>query len=143
MPPLITEICGQKRVPFGDGAIIEIKDNVIDSSDLQASLGVLRIGFEICEELWHSDTQSNRHFGLRACHLVVNPSSSYWELRKLDNAYNHVRSVTSKTGTRILQKKNQFNQFKFIKFQEVSMLMSIILGAMAVDVFVFMDEVLS
>ncbi|KAH9526118.1 Glutamine-dependent NAD(+) synthetase [Dermatophagoides farinae] len=98
LPPLITEICEQKRVPFGDGAIIEIKDNVIENNDLQASLGVFRIGFEICEELWHADTQSNRHFGLRACHLVVNPSSSYWELRKLDNAYNHVRSVTSKTG---------------------------------------------
>ncbi|KPM09471.1 glutamine-dependent NAD(+) synthetase-like protein [Sarcoptes scabiei] len=97
VPPFITEINLQTRVPFGDGTILKLNHR-IEKEDFISSINGFKIGFEICEELWQSDTQNSRLFGTRGCHLVINPSSSYWELRKLDLALNHVKSATSKTG---------------------------------------------
>lgn len=99
LPPLITEIVGQKQTPFGDSAIIEIKlgSSLVDQLATSQS-PTLRIGHEICEELWRPDASNIRLFGERACHLVVNVSGSYWELRKLDSAYTHARSASAKSG---------------------------------------------
>lgn len=79
---------------------MEILNDTYDHYDLQSSLGPIRIGFEICEELWQPDDQNSYLFGHRGCHLIANLSSSYWEIRKLDLAFNHVRSATYKTGNK-------------------------------------------
>lgn len=107
LPAMIRAITGQRRVPFGDGAILEVMNDgggfkEGDQSglfDLSASATAgLRIGYEICEELWQADTASSKLLGLRGVHLVVNVSGSYWELRKLDSAISHARSATGKSG---------------------------------------------
>ena len=98
LPSLITKMTGQKRVPFGDGAILEIANEYTSEFDFSSSSSMVRIGYEICEELWQPDTQSARLLGLRGCHLVMNVSGSYWELRKLDSAISHARSATGKSG---------------------------------------------
>ena len=98
LPSLITSINGQKRVPFGDGAILEVANECNSEFDFASSSSMVRIGYEICEELWQPDTQSSRLLGLRGCHLIMNVSGSYWELRKLDSAISHARSATGKSG---------------------------------------------
>ena len=94
LPTFITELTGQTRVPFGDKSVIEIPIN----SQSMVSTTTFRIGFEICEELWHSDAQHINLFGKRGCHLVLNSSASYWEIRKLDRALNLMKSATFKSG---------------------------------------------
>jgi NAD+ synthase (glutamine-hydrolysing) len=92
------------RVPFGDKAIIEIsahqtcdKDNNILSNSMVGATAI-RIGFEICEELWHSDAQHINLYGRRGCHIILNSSASYWEIRKLDRAFNLMRIASFKSG---------------------------------------------
>ena len=94
LPSFITELNGQMRAPFGDKSIIEIGLN----SHSLVSTTPLRIGFEICEELWHSDAQHINLFGKRGCHLVLNSSASYWEIRKLSRALNLMKSASFKSG---------------------------------------------
>ena len=98
LPPMIRDITGQERVPFGDGSILEVISGNLSSSEMSSSIAAIRIGYEICEELWQPDTQNAKLFGYRGCHLVMNCSGSYWELRKLDSALNHACSATSKSG---------------------------------------------
>lgn len=100
LPPNISSLTGQVRVPFGDGAIIEVVNAAAGADDhsLHSAVPSLKIGYEICEELWQADSQSARLFGQRGCHLVMNCSGSYWELRKLDSAIKHSTSITSKAG---------------------------------------------
>ena len=99
LPPLISSITDQKRVPFGDAVILEVSNSSLNKFDISTgSSSTIRIGYEICEELWQPDTQCSRLFGIRGCHLVMNVSGSYWELRKLDSAFNHAKSATDKSG---------------------------------------------
>ena len=94
LPEFITKLNGQTRAPFGDKAILELGL----PCDSLASATTLRIGFEICEELWHCDAQHITFFGKRGCHLVLNSSASYWEIRKLDRALNLMKMATFKSG---------------------------------------------
>ena len=94
LPTFITKMNGQIRVPFGDKSVIEIP---LDSESIVSSTS-FKIGFEICEELWHSDAQHINLFGKRGCHLVLNSSASYWEIRKLDRALNLMKTATFKSG---------------------------------------------
>lgn len=94
LPEFITQLNGQTRAPFGDKAVIELSLG----SQSMASATTFRIGFEICEELWHSDAQHISLFGKRGCHLVFNSSASYWEIRKLNRALNLMRTATFKSG---------------------------------------------
>lgn len=98
LPSLITDLNAQKRAPFGDAAILEISAKSLSDFDISSTSGIVRIGYEICEELWQPDTQSSRLFGKMGCDLVINISGSYWELRKLDSAIMHAKSATSKSG---------------------------------------------
>lgn len=99
LPSMVTSLTGQVRVPFGDNAIIEVVNSMFgDDLSLHSAVSSLKIGYEICEELWQADGQSSRLFGQRGCHLVMNCSGSYWELRKLDSAIRHSKSITSKAG---------------------------------------------
>lgn len=98
LPSLITQLTGQKRVPFGDAAILEVANTSLGEFDFSTSNSSVRLGYEVCQELWEPDTASARLLGLRGVHLVMNVSGSYWELRKLDSAISHARSATGKSG---------------------------------------------
>lgn len=96
LPSLIQSLTKQQFVPFGDKAIIDISSTA-DNSDFVSTASV-RIGFEICEELWHADATHIDLFGKRGCHIILNSSASYWELRKLHRAFNLMKSATFKAG---------------------------------------------
>ncbi|CAG2166132.1 unnamed protein product [Oppiella nova] len=95
LPPLITAVNGQTRAPFGDKAVLEL---TLDSTHSMVSASTFRIGFEICEELWHSDAQHISLYGKRGCHLILNSSASYWEIRKLCRVLDLMKSATFKSG---------------------------------------------
>ncbi|XP_054162564.1 glutamine-dependent NAD(+) synthetase-like [Oppia nitens] len=96
LPSFITAINGQLRAPFGDRAVLELSLN--SSSHSMATSSTFRIGFEICEELWHSDAQHINLFGQRGCHLILNSSASYWEIRKLTRVMSLMKTATIKSG---------------------------------------------
>jgi len=82
LPRMMTEVCGQTKVPFGDG-VIATRDTVI--------------GFEICEELWNPRS-SHIDMSLDGVEIIVNGSGSYMELRKAYVAVELIRSATLKSG---------------------------------------------
>ncbi|RWS25756.1 putative glutamine-dependent NAD(+) synthetase-like protein [Leptotrombidium deliense] len=96
LPPFITTLTGQQFVPFGADVVLDL---CLQSTTNQlANLTPLRIGFEICEELWTAESSHVKLFHERGCHLVCNSSGSYWEIRKLDRAVKLMQSTTSKFG---------------------------------------------
>ena len=88
VPSMVTKATGQKYVPFGSNVVIDVS-----SED-----ATLRVGFEICEELWRPDASHIKLFLERGCHLICNSSASYWEIRKLDIAFSLMKSATIKSG---------------------------------------------
>lgn len=96
LPPIIAQLTNQTKVPFGDKAIVELITP--SSDDFSSNVSSLLIGFEICEELWHADAQHVNLYGKRGCHLIMNSSASYWELRKLNQALSLMRTATFKSG---------------------------------------------
>lgn len=89
LPSEVAEVSGQKFVPFGSDVVIEVT---------RGKGHPLRIGFEICEELWRPDASHVKLFLERGCHLICNSSASYWEIRKLDRAFILMQSATLKSG---------------------------------------------
>lgn len=90
LPSEIENVTEQKFVPFGSDVVIEVTTKGNSNS--------LRIGFEICEELWRPDASHIKLFLERGCHLICNSSASYWEIRKLDRAFTLMQSATLKSG---------------------------------------------
>lgn len=95
LPPIVTELHGQKWAPFGSGAILEFP---IVQQDRPSSSGTFRIGHEICQEMWDSDSLNEEFYSKYGCHLIVNSSASYWELRKLDIVQSIMKAATLRSG---------------------------------------------
>lgn len=82
LPRMITTITGQRTVPIGD-AVISTLDTCI--------------GFEICEELWCSDS-SHIPLSLDGVEIICNGSGSHTELRKNYVLADLVKTATMKCG---------------------------------------------
>lgn len=89
LPPNIQAVTGQKVVPFSSNAAIQL---------ISTSGSIMKMGFEICEELWRPDATHIELFGEQGCHLICNSSGGYWEIRKLDLAWTLMKSATLKCG---------------------------------------------
>lgn len=83
LPGFISNITGQRLVPFGNAL-------------LRSEEGYL-IGTETCEELWCPLPHSTNLL-LQGAHIILNSSGSHFNLRKLHNRKDLIRSATVKTG---------------------------------------------
>lgn len=79
-------------VPFGANFILEIANKARPSG------GPFRVGWDICQELWDIKNVSADLYHNFGCHLVVNSSGSYWELRKLEIVNDMIKGVTTRSG---------------------------------------------
>ncbi|RKO92712.1 hypothetical protein BDK51DRAFT_22557 [Blyttiomyces helicus] len=82
LPRMISELCLQDTVPFGDGVITTI-DTVI--------------GTEMCEELF-TPNSPHIHQGLDGVEIFTNSSGSHHEFRKLHTRVDLIRGATAKSG---------------------------------------------
>ncbi|KAK0087508.1 hypothetical protein PV325_000844 [Microctonus aethiopoides] len=82
LPRMITEITGQSVVPIGD-AVISTRETCI--------------GFEICEELWHPDS-NHIPMSLDGVEIISNASGSIFEVRKAHSIFERVKMATTKCG---------------------------------------------
>ncbi|XKL66570.1 hypothetical protein PGB90_009990 [Kerria lacca] len=82
LPRMIHEYTNQSVVPFGDGVLA-----TMDTC----------IGFEICEELWNSQS-THISLGLDGVEIIANSSGSYTELRKAYVTVDLIKSATMKSG---------------------------------------------
>jgi len=90
LPSFVSKRLKQDYVPFGSNYILEIgQTNRCDT---------FRIGWEICQELWDAKNVSSELYRKFACHLVVNASASYWEIRKLNNVLDIVKGISIRGG---------------------------------------------
>ena len=83
LPGNIREITQQETVPFGS-AMIRTKEGLL-------------IGAESSEELWNP-IASSTHLFLQGAHVVLNLSSSVFQLEKLNKLGEMIASVTRKAG---------------------------------------------
>ncbi|XP_074604982.1 NAD synthetase [Brevipalpus obovatus] len=96
LPSFITSLTGQTYVPFGSEIIIEIVPP--KTQHTLANIEPLRIGFEMCEELWVHDSSHARLYGQQGVHIIVNSSASYWEIRKLQRVQTLMEAATLRSG---------------------------------------------
>ena len=96
LPNFISQITLQKRVPFCYNLVLEINSNQL--LDDLGSISSIKIGFEMCEELWRSDTSHIKLFNEKGVDIILNSSGSYWEIRKLNRVVNLMKSATLKCG---------------------------------------------
>lgn len=82
----------QEFVPFGANFILELLPQGNPKSES------LKIGWEICQELWDMKNVSSDLYNNFGCHLIVNGSGSYWELRKLDIVNDMVKGISLRGG---------------------------------------------
>ncbi|XP_012555047.1 glutamine-dependent NAD(+) synthetase isoform X1 [Hydra vulgaris] len=82
LPPIITKITGQVKVPFGE-AIIVARDTVL--------------GCEVCQELF-SPQSPHLNMALQGVEIVTNGSASNFELQKMSRRIKLISDATSKLG---------------------------------------------
>lgn len=82
LPPVLRNITGQAKAPFGDG-IIETLDTVL--------------GVEMCEELF-TPKAPHIDLGLAGVEIFLNSSGSHHELRKLDTRLGLIQAASKKSG---------------------------------------------
>ena len=80
---------GDVFVPLGADFVLELVDQ---------NGNALKLGWEICQELWETDKASASLYHNFGCHLVLNGSGSYWELRKLNTVHDMIETVSRKAG---------------------------------------------
>lgn len=88
LPSFVSDILSQYYVPFGADYIMELENKS----------GTLRIGWEICQELWDPINTSSNLYQNFGCHLILNGSASYWELRKLNTVIDMVKGISLRGG---------------------------------------------
>lgn len=98
LPLIIREQTKQTYVPFGSNLILDIQSNDNLNDQQFGNTSSIRIGFEICEELWNPEPAHTNLFAKRGCNLICNSSASYWEIRKLNKTLDLIRIATSKCG---------------------------------------------
>lgn len=89
LPQFVSDQVDQTFVPFGSNFVLDIGSDRCDK---------LSIGWEICQELWDLRSVSAELYEDFGCHLVVNGSGSYWELRKLSVVSNLVNGLSLRAG---------------------------------------------
>lgn len=90
LPSFISEKLKQNFVPLGANFILELgHGNQCDT---------FRIGWEICQELWEIKNVSSDLYCNFGCHLVINGSASYWELRKLNTVLDMIKGISLRGG---------------------------------------------
>ena len=82
LPTNISKIHKQKITKFGDGII---------------SFNDIKIGTEMCEELWVPKTQ-NQDLGLQGVHIICNSSASHHQLNKLKYRIELIENSNKKNG---------------------------------------------
>lgn len=90
LPEFVSSQLNQDCVPFGADYILEICS--------QNRGERFRIGWEICQELWDLSTVSSNLYQNFGCHLIVNGSGSYWELRKLHVVHDLITGTSLRGG---------------------------------------------
>ena len=80
LPKLLQKVTGDVNVPFGF-AVLKLEDDIT-------------VGIELCEELWAPENTSTR----QRADVILNPSASHTQLRKLKQRMDLVTSATAKTG---------------------------------------------
>lgn len=91
LPSYVTKRLQQDYVPFGSNFILEVAQNNSNSE-------TVRIGWEICQELWDVRNVSSNLFQDFGCHLIINGSASYWELRKLNTVMDMIQGISLRGG---------------------------------------------
>lgn len=91
LPAFVANRLSQNYVPFGADFILELEYSKRAGS-------TFKIGWEICQELWDIENVSSRLFHNFGCHLVVNSSGSYWELRKLNTIMDMIKGISLRAG---------------------------------------------
>ena len=82
LPLLIRDVTKQVYVPFGSDIVLDLQLNRNLNDQQFGNTSSIRIGFEICEELWNAQSEHVSLFAKRGCNLICNSSASYWEIRK-------------------------------------------------------------
>lgn len=90
LPSYVSSRLDQEYVPFGANFILELNGH--------SRANGLRIGWEICQELWDIKNVSSSLYHEFGCHLVINSSGSYWELRKLNTVTDMIKSISLRAG---------------------------------------------
>lgn len=90
LPSFVSEKLQQDYVPFGANFVLEL--NQLNKCD------TFRIGWEICQELWDTKSVSSDLYQNFGCHLIINGSASYWELRKLNTILDVIKGVSLRAG---------------------------------------------
>ena len=98
LPLILRELTKQDYVPFGSNLVVDLQLSSRPTDQQFGNTSSIRIGFEICEELWNPEPQHIGLFARRGCNLICNSSASYWEIRKLNKTLDLVRMATSKCG---------------------------------------------
>ena len=98
LPLIVRELTKQDYVPFGSNLVVDLQLSEQSGGQQFGNTSSVRIGFEICEELWNPEPEHVGLFAKRGCNLICNSSASYWEIRKLNKTLDLVRMATSKCG---------------------------------------------
>lgn len=90
LPSFVSKQLQQEYAPFGANFVLELNDlNRCDT---------FRIGWEICQELWDTRNVSSDLYQNFGCHLIINGSASYWELRKLNTVLDFIKGISLRAG---------------------------------------------
>lgn len=90
LPSYVAEQLSQEYVPFGANFILELSGPSRPHN--------LRVGWEVCQELWDIKNVSSDLYHEFGCHLIMNSSGSYWELRKLNTVTDIIKSISLRAG---------------------------------------------
>lgn len=85
LPEFVRGATGQDSILFGADFKLSIEYNSNES---------IKVGWEICQELWESKNVSASLYEDHGCHVVFNGSASYWELRKLENVMDIMKGIS-------------------------------------------------
>lgn len=91
LPQALREFADQSRVRFGD-CVIEANDT--------------KIGTEMCEELFTSDSPST-HLALSGVEIILNSSASHWQIRKLSDRLDLIQGSSKRNGSLYLYANQQ------------------------------------
>lgn len=98
LPLIVSKVTNQDYVPFGSNLVLDLQFNLNLNDQQFGNTSSVRLGFEICEELWNPEPEHINLFNKRGCNLVCNSSASYWEIRKLNKTLDLIKMATSKCG---------------------------------------------
>lgn len=91
LPPFVADRLSQEFVPFGADFVLELNYS-------RRACSTMIIGWEICQELWDIENVSSKLYFNSGCHLIINSSGSYWEVRKLNVVMDMIKGISLRAG---------------------------------------------